>query len=61
MNDPDISRALERARAEGWERGFYDGECYGRAYEKHDPQWDWGDAPCRPSNPYRPEPKARGD
>jgi hypothetical protein len=54
VSDPDTSRALERARAEGWERGFDDGQLYGSARERHDPQWDWDGPPERPKNPYRP-------
>lgn len=54
----DLERLLEehmrRAQAEGWERGFYEGQRYGQACERYDPNRDSElDEPTQPTNPYR--------
>ncbi len=52
MSNSDIERALQRARAEGWEQGFFAGCRHGAACERHDPQWDMDGPPYPPTNPY---------
>jgi hypothetical protein len=49
-----IDEQIRREKAAAWEAGFYAGQQFGQAWEKHDPQWDMDDYPSKPSNPYDP-------
>lgn len=48
-----LQAVLQQARAEGWQQGFYAGQDYATARERHDPQWDMVAPPEIPQNPYR--------
>jgi hypothetical protein len=54
--EAELETLMRPRLAAAWEAGFYAGQQFGRAYERHDPQWDREDAPTQPANPYRLEP-----
>lgn len=53
MADLIDAEQLRRRLESAWEAGFYAGQSFGAASERHDPQWDMGPPPGRPENPYR--------
>jgi len=52
MSDLLNREAVQRLQAAAWDAGFYAGQQFGTASERHDPQWDMDPPPARPENPY---------
>lgn len=53
MNRLISNEAVQRLKADAWDEGFYAGQQFGAASERHDPQWDMDLPPLKPENPYR--------